>query len=337
MADTVLVTGGSGFIAGWCIIQLLERGYTVRTTLRSLDKAPAVRAGVAAETDPGDRLSFHAAELTSATGWVEAVAGCDYVLHVASPLGTDEPKDPNALIVPAREGALNVLRAAIAAGVKRVVLTSSVAAAGEVSEGAVSDETRWTDLSAPNVHAYRQSKTIAERAAWDLIAEHPGKTELATILPSLVLGPVLTRDNLGSVQVIWRLLAGKVPGNPRIGFTVVDVRDVADLHIRAMTDPGAAGERFIAATKFLWMAQISDSLRERLGKRAARVPTRPMPGFVLRFMAIFDRALRFVVPNIGRSNTFSSAKARDVLGWAPRPAETTIAECAESLFAKGAV
>lgn len=337
MADTVLVTGGSGFIAGWCIVQLLERGYTVRTTLRSLDKAPGVRAGVAGETDPGDRLTFHAAELTSADGWDAAVAGCDYVLHVASPLGTDDPRDPDELIVPAREGALNVLRAAIAGGVKRVVMTSSVAAAGEVSEGAVSDETKWTDLSQPNVHAYRQSKTIAERAAWELVAAHPGTTELATILPSLVLGPVLTKDNLGSVQVLWRLLAGKVPGNPHIGFTVVDVRDVADMHIRAMTDPAAAGERFIAATKFMWMADISTVLRDRLGKRAARVPTRPLPSFVLRLMAVFDRALRFVIPNIGRSNTFSSAKAREMLGWAPRPAETTIAECAESLFAKGAL
>lgn len=333
MAETVLVTGGSGYIGGWCVVELLRRGYNVRTTVRRLSKEAAVRAAIAAEVDPGDRLTFHAAELTKDAGWDEATAGCDYVLHVASPLGTDQPDDPQELIVPAREGALRVLRAAAKAGVKRVVLTSSVSAASPVVREAVTDEAVWTDVG--KADAYSQSKALAERAAWDFVAEHP-ELELATVLPSLVIGPVLIPENFGSVQVIWRLIAGKVPGNPRLGFTLVDVRDVVDLHIRAMTMKEAKGERFIAANSFTWMEDISKLLRARMGPKAAKVPTRNLPSFVLRFMAMFDKSLRRVTPGLGRAGSFSSAKAQRVLGWKPRPVEDSIVECAESLIAKGA-
>ena len=337
MTETVLVTGGSGFIGGWCVIELLRRGYTVRTTVRSLGKAPAVRAAIAAEVDPGDRLTFHAAELTSAAGWDEAVAGCDFVLHVASPLGTGATRNDDELVIPAREGTLHVLRAASKAGVRRVVLTSSVAAIGGIGTEEVRDETSWTDLDAPDVHAYRRSKTVAERAAWDFVAADPGGMELATVLPSIVIGPVLSPDNLGSVQVISRLVGGKLPGMPRLGFTMTDVRDVADLHLRAMTMPEAAGERFIAATSFKWMREIAAILRQRLGARAAKVPTRNLPDWLVRLMALFDPAIRYVTPSLGRSNSWSSAKAQRVLGWQPRPIEDSIADCAESLIDKGAV
>ena len=331
MTETVLVTGGSGYIGGWCVVELLRRGYTVRTTVRSLSKEAAVRAAISAEVDPGNRLSFFAAELTDDAGWDEAVAGCDYVLHVASPLGTHQPDDAQELIVPAREGAL---RAAAKAGVRRVVLTSSVSAAHPPNgtEGAT-DEAVWTDTA--HSDAYSQSKTLAERAAWEFAAAHP-EIELATVCPSLVIGPVLTRENMGSVQLVWRLIAGKVPGNPRLGFTLVDVRDVVDLHIRAMTMPEAKGERLIAANRFMWMADVSKLLRARLGAKAAKVPTRNLPSFVLRFMAMFDRTLRIVTPNLGRSNSYSSAKAQRLLGWTPRPVEESIIDCAESLIAKGA-
>lgn len=333
MAETVLVTGGSGYIGGWCVVELLRRGYIVRTTVRSLSKEAAVRAAISAEVDPGDRLSFHAAELTSDDGWDEATAGCDYVLHVASPLGTDQPDDPQELIVPAREGALRALRAAAKAGVKRVVLTSSVSAASPVVRVDVTDESVWTDVG--KADAYSQSKTLAERAAWEFVAEHP-ELELVTVLPSLVIGPVLVPENLGSVQVIWRLIAGKVPGNPKLGFTLVDVRDVVDLHLRAMTMAEAKGERFIAANTFMWMEDISKLMRARMGAKAAKVPTRNLPSFVLRFMAMFDKSLRRVTPGLGRKGSFSSAKAQRVLGWVPRPVEESIVECAESLIAKGA-
>ena len=333
MAETVLVTGGSGFIGGWCVVELLKRGYIVRTTIRSLSKEAAVRAAIAAEVDPGDRLSFFAATLTDDAGWDEAVAGCDYVLHVASPLGTRQPRDAQELIVPAREGALRALRAAAKAGVKRVVLTSSVSAASPEVRDGITDEAQWTDIAIAD--AYSQSKTLAERAAWEFAAAHPA-LEMVTVLTSMVIGPVLTPENMGSVQLIWRLIAGKVPGNPRLGFTLVDVRDVVDVHLRAMTTPEAKGERFIVANRFMWMADVSKILRERLGAKAAKVPKGNLPSFVLRFMAMFDRTLRMVTPGLGRSGSFSSAKAQRLLGWTPIPVETSIVDCAESLIAKGA-
>ena len=337
-AETVLVTGGSGYIGGRCVATLLERGYVVRTTVRSLEREPDVRTAVGKVVDPGNRLSIYAANLTSDDGWDAAVDGCDYVLHVASPLGIAEPKDPNELITPAREGAKRALGAAIKAGVKRVVLTSSVAATSKGAAGDwISDETQWTDVTAPKVSAYAKSKTLAEQAAWELIKTANGKTTLATVNPALVLGPVLDSDAAGSVQVIERLLAGRVPGLPRLGFNVVDVRDVADLHIRAMTDPKAAGERFVAAANFAWMADMAAILRAHLGAQAAKVPTRKVPDVLLRIVGLFDKELGSVVPGLGHKHDNSSAKAQQMLGWKPRPLEETVLDTARSLIAEGVV
>lgn len=336
---TVLVTGGSGYIGGWCIIQLLQQGYTVRTTVRDLKREGEVRKALGTQVDPGDKLTFFAANLTSDDGWDAAMAGCDYLLHVASPLGVAEPKDPNVLIIPARDGAKRAVAAAIKAGVKRVVLTSSVAAAthGPTAPDNVTDESVWTDVKGPKINAYYQSKTIAEKAAWDLIAASDGATTLATVNPALVLGPVLSGDFSESVQVVERLLAGRVPGVPRLGFNVVDVRDVADLHIRAMTAPEAAGQRFIAAGQFAWMGDIADILRAKLGPAAAKVPTGKVPDFVLRLVALVDRDLGAVTPSLGKKHDYSSAKAQTVLGWKPRPLDETIVDCGRSLIAAGAV
>lgn len=335
MTETVLVTGGTGFIASWCIAGLLKRGYHVRTTIRSAGRADAVRASVARETDPGDRLTTCIADLASDDGWNAAIAGCTYVLHVASPLGTDSPKDPNDLIVPAREGTLRVLRSAVRAGIKRVVMTSSVAASSRRINGpdSVNDETVWTDIHDGIVIPYRQSKTLAERAAWDFMAREGGSTQLTTILPSAVLGPMLSKEHLGSVQFVQRLLSGKMPGYPRLGFTVVDVRDVADAHLLAMTSDQAPGERFIAANEFMWMEDVARMLRTELGDRASKVPQRRLPDFVLRLGSLFDPTLRMVTPNLGRKHVASSAKARRVLGWKPRPVKTTVLDCAQSLIA----
>ena len=338
-AGAVLVTGGSGFIGGWCVVRLLQQGYTVRTTVRDLAREGGVRTAIASVTDPGNRLSFHAANLTSDEGWDEAAAGVEYVLHVASPLGVPPPKDPNDLITPARDGALRAVSAAIKAGAKRVVMTSSVAATSpdpSLPDG-VSDETVWTNPDAPRTDAYGRSKTIAERAAWDLIQSSGGGTSLATVNPALVLGPVLSSDFSDSVQVVQRLLSGKVPGLPRLGFNIVDVRDVADLHILAMTAPEAAGQRFIAAGDFAWMADIAAMLKAHLGAAAAKVPTARAPDLLLRLVALFDRDLQAVTADLGRKHEFSADKARTLLNWTPRPIETTILECARSLIDGGLV
>ena len=336
---TVMVSGGSGYIGSWCVIALLQKGYTVRTTVRDLSREGEVRAMVAKQVDPGNRLSVHAANLSSDEGWEAAIDGAEHVLHVASPLGVPPPKDPQHLFIPARDGARRVVGAAIKAGATRVVMTSSVSATSLGSRGLDidSDETVWTDSSDPKADAYTRSKTVAERAAWDLIAAESGGTSLAVVNPALVLGPVLGRDFSDSVQVVQRLLSGKIPGLPRLGFNIVDVRDVADLHVRAMTHPAAAGQRFIASGEYAWMADLAAILRERLGTEAAKVPTAKAPDVLLRLVALFDRDLRAVTADLGHKRTFSSAKAQSLLGWKPRPMEETVLDCARSLIAAGLV
>jgi nucleoside-diphosphate-sugar epimerase len=338
--ETVLVTGGSGYIGGWCVVAALQAGYRVRTTVRSLSREAEVRARLAQAVDAGDRLTFHAVDLLSDDGWDAATEGCDYVLHVASPIAAAQPKDADVLIKPAREGARRALGAAIKAGVKRVVLTSSVAATSKASKlnDTLSDETQWTDLADPGVSPYAQSKTLAEKAAWELIGAAGGAaTTLATVNPALVLGPVLGADFSESIQVIERLVSGRVPGLPRLGFNIVDVRDVADLHLRAMTSPAAAGQRFIAAGEWAWMADLAVLLKARLGADGAKVPTRKVPDFVLRLAGLFDADIGSVAGGLGKKHDFTSAKAQRLLGWRPRGAEETALDCARSLIASGLV
>lgn len=334
---TVLVTGGSGFLGGWCIVSLLEAGYSVRTTVRDLARESEVRGGVASATEPGGRLEVVTADLMKDDGWAEAVAGCEYVLHVASPLPATQPKDPDELIVPARDGTLRVLRASLDAGVKRVVMTSSVAAirgAARRAEGPLT-EGDWSDPNDSNLTPYARSKTAAEQAAWTLVRERDATDRLAAINPGAIIGPLLSDDPSYSLQTIDRMLGG-MPGVPKLGFSFVDVRDVADLHRLAMTGPEASGERFIAVERFLWMVEVGAVLRERLGERARKVPTRTVPNFLVRSMSLFDGSLRSVVSDLGQKVTYSNEKAKTRLGWAPRPAEDSIADCAESMLARTA-
>ena len=339
MPDTVLVTGGGGFLASWTIVELLRRGHAVRTTVRNPAKEPQLRAQIARQVDAGNRLSVVAADLTADAGWDAAVAGCSHVLHIAAPVGVDAPRDPDELIVPTRDGALRVLRAACRAGVGRVVMTSAIEACRPplASPDGVSDETRWTDTADLRLGPYRLAKTLAERAAWDFIAGQAGPTTLTTILPAAISGPVVGPENLHSLQLVQRMLNGSLPRYPRLGFCIVDVRDVADLHIRAMTAPEAAGERLIAASDWMWMGDVARTLRDALGSRAVKAPTRPMPDLVLRIVALFQRPVRFVIPLLGRRHVFSSAKAQAVLGWRPRPAAETIVDAAHDALALGAV
>jgi nucleoside-diphosphate-sugar epimerase len=335
--ETVLVTGGSGFLGGWCLVELLRAGYRVRTTVRTPEREREVRAMLEPEADAGDRLSIITADLGADPGWQEAVEGCDYVLHVASPFPPAQPKDPDELIVPARDGTLRVLRASLEAGVRRVVLTSSSAAvrnSGVALPPRPLTEEDWTDPANPHLTPYARSKTIAERAAWDAVGEAGQTARLAVVNPGAILGPVLSDDLSYSLQVIERMLKG-MPGLPRLGFSFVDVRDVADLHIRAMTAPEAAGERFLAAGRFLWLSEVAEVLRDRLGAAAAKVPTRTVPNVLVRGMALFDPGLRSVVGDLGQRVDYADQKPRSRLGWSPRPVEETIVDCARSLMEHG--
>lgn len=338
---TVLVTGGSGFIAAHCILQLLQAGYRVRTTVRNLAREPEVRAILQrGGTDGGAQLTFFAADLEKDSGWAEAVAGCEFVLHVASPFPPTMPKDDDALIRPAREGALRVLRAARDAGVKRVVLTSSFAAIGYGHPPRTQpfDETSWTNVDGGQMTAYVKSKTLAERAAWDFLAKEGGTLELSTVNPVAVLGPVLAKDYSSSILIVEKLMNGALPGSPRVALGLVDVRDVADLHLRAMTHPAAKGERFLAvAGDFLWMGDMARLLKEQLGAAARRVPTRGLPDFLVRAAALFDPTVKQILPDLGHYKTATSEKARRLLGWTPRSAAEAMKATAESLIALGLV
>lgn len=334
MPETVLVTGGTGFVGGWCVAELLKRGYNVRTTVRSEAKKDTVRQMMAKAGVDAANLSFAIADLNSDDGWAGAMQGVDYLLHVASPLATGDTSDIDAFVKPAREGTLRVLRAAVDAGVKRVVLTSSAAAANPgIAGDSYTDETVWTDPALWKNEPYRLSKVLAERAAWDFIQEHAGTTELVTILPTGILGPVLRKEDLGSVQTIDRMLNGALPRIPRFGFCVIDVRDLADAHIKAMTTPEAAGERLFITGEFLWMADMAKLLRDNLGASASKVPTKTMPDFVMRLASAFQKELRAMTPLLGRKNRYSWEKAKRVIGFEPRPASQTVIDTAKALLA----
>lgn len=330
----VLVTGGSGFIAGHCIGQARNQGYRVRTTVRDLARERDVRAQLGRLVDADDRLEVVAADLTADKGWPEAAAECAYVLHVASPFPVSSPKDDDELVRPARDGALRVLAAAQSAGVGRVVMTSSTAAVayGRGSSDTALTEADWSDESnRSDTSSYERSKTIAERAAWNWVAREGGTLELATICPGAVLGPVLGPDRSASIDIVARLLDGSLPGLARFGWPLVDVRDVADLHLRAMTAAGAAGQRYIAAGPFTWMSDVADVLREHAPALAARVPRRRLPNAAVRLAGLFDPALRGRLYELGKHRPVSAEKARRELHWTPRTNEEAIIATAESL------
>lgn len=325
----VLVTGGSGFVGSHVILQLLQAGHLVRTTVRSLAREAEVRATLAAAGADVHRLGFAVADLDKDAGWAEAAADCDYVQHIASPFPIQQPKDEQELIRPAVDGTLRVLRAARDAGVKRVVLTSSFAAIG-YGHGARTTaytEEDWTLINGPSVQPYMKSKTLAERAAWNFIETEGGGLELAVVNPVGIFGPALNRDLSTSVELARRMMAGKLPGTPDLWFGVVDVRDVASLQLLAMTDPAAANERFLAiAGEPVSLHQMAVILHDHMGTRLPR----QLPSWLVRALALVNPMAREAVPRLGIRGRASNEKAL-ALGWKPRSNEEAIVATAKSL------
>ncbi len=336
MGHDVLVTGGSGFVAGWCIAELLRSGYTVRATVRDGAKAPLVRAAVSRVVDPGDRLTFLTADLLSDEGWDDAAAGCDHVLHVASPLTAT--RDEARVIRPAVDGVVRVLRASRDAGVRRVVYTSSCGAVyyGHPPRNEPFDESDWTDVRGETMSAYVKSKALAERAAWDFIEREGNGLELTTINPTGIFGPALSADAVSSLGLIKRLLDG-MPACPDLWMSIVDVRDVADLHVRAMTAP-TAGQRYIAnGSAPVSMLTIARVLRESLGEAASRVPLRRMPDWTVRLIGRVNAQMGDLVPLLGQQRSVTAAKAQRDLGWRGRGWQEAVVASARSLLELGAV
>ncbi|GIF50575.1 dihydroflavonol-4-reductase [Asanoa ferruginea] len=329
------MTGGSGFLGAYAVASALRAGHQVRTTVRSLARELDVRAMVtAAGVDPGPALEVVPADLTADDGWAEAMAGCTGVLHIAAPADLAE------LVGPARDGAVRVLRAARDAGVARVVLTSTFGAIayGRKATEQPFTEADWTDPHAPGLEPYVVAKTLAERAAWDFVAREGGGLELVVINPTSVFGPVLDINPSNSIGLVRAMLSGAMPRVPDIWITPVDVRDVADLHVRAIDLPGAGGERFIAAGDTLMsMRDVAKLLRGRLGRDAARVSTRPLWTPLVRATALAVPTMRGLAGNVGVRRRADNTKARQAFDWTPRDAEDTLVDTARSLIAFGAV
>jgi len=336
--QTVLVTGGSGFIATHCLLQLHQAGYGLRATLRDKGRGSAIDSVLAHAHGSPVPVEWFEADLESDAGWHEATSGSAFVLHVASPIPRSVPKHDEELIRPARDGALRVLRAAADAGVQRVVMTSSTAAVfyGYGSTGRPFTEKDWSNPASSDNSAYTRSKTYAELAAWEFMETHKD-LELTTINPGAVLGPVLERDYGTSAEIVLKLLNGDLPGLPRLGFPLVDVRDVANAHLCAMTHPNAAGERFLCANEFTWMQDIADVLREHLPDRANKIPRRRLPNWLMRMSALFDPVIRSVTFELGVKRDVDSSKLRDVLGVELRSNRDAITATADSLIAQEVV
>lgn len=331
----VLVTGGSGFIASWCTLALLQAGHNARVTVRNPSRGAALREHLhsAADFDDG-RLGVVEADLNGDRGWAEAVSGMDYVLHVASPTLREADIAEDQMIAAARDGVLRVLRASRDADVKRVVVTSAYGAVGygHKKQSAPFTEEDWTNVDA-NIAPYQRSKTLSERAAWEFIDREGDGLELAVVNPTTVIGPLIGPDDPPSLRLIRGMLDGAMSACPPLATGWVDVRDVADLHLRAMTNPAAAGQRFLAISGHsLRIVDISRILRDELGERAAKAPTRELPLFVARALGAVNPQLKALRPQLGQNFNATSAKAERLLGWRARAIAETVRDTAESLL-----
>lgn len=335
----ILITGANGFIGLHTVLHFLKAGYNVSATVRTKEQGENVRKTIAKHTDT-QKLEFVYADLLRDEGWDQAVAGCDFVLHVASPYPAEAPKDENELIRPAREGTLRVLRAAQKAGVKRVVLVSSMAAviSGHERENREFNESDWTDISKTD-YAYAKSKTLAEQAAWEFVksAETKAGMELVSINPSNVFGPVLDNRHHTSTEWFGTLMRHEVPGLSRTQLNLVDVRDLVEMIEQAIITPDAAGKRFIANGASIQVQEFALILDQTFASRGYRIPTRVLPDWLIRFFAIFVPKTKPVVDALGWNHSLSTEQARSILSWQPRPYEGTILEMAHSMIEQGMV
>jgi len=329
---TVLVTGGSGYLAGWTIIRLLKDGHRVRATLRDARRAAEVVRKLAAHA-PTENLTFHQADLLRDAGWAEAAKGADRLLHMASPMPVREYKKTD-LVPPAREGTLRAMQAAVDAGVPHIVVTSSVAAASPV-DGGSSGDADWTDIAEPSTSNYARAKTLAERDAWEFIRRLERGVTLTAILPSMIMGPILGRDTSGSMEVPLQLVTGKLPALPRVALTPVHVADVAELHLRALDDPAGVGQRLILATPPVWFVDLAKHLKEELGEKGDRISLRQAPNWLLRFAALFSADAKLVVPELGLFREFDSSRAKAILGLPLRSGEVALVDSVRSLIDAG--
>ena len=332
--EKVLVTGATGFIGLHCVQQLLDKGYHVRGTVRSMARADEVRAAMKNAGADANRLELVEADLLDDAGWDEAVAGCDYVMHVASPFIVGVPKHEDELIRPAVEGTERVLQAAMRAGAKKAVVTSSCAAINATYDGKTSrTEEDWSDPAHPSTPAYYKSKTLAEQKAWELIGAQ-STTKLAVINPAGVFGPTLSDDIGVANAFVLQVIDGKVPGCPKLHLGFVDVRDVAAAHILAMQKPEADGERFIISEREYWFREFSAVLRAAGYEKA---PSREMPNWLVKFLGLFDPPTRQMSQMIGKEKITPSDKAKKLLGWKPRPADESLRDTAAQIVEKGMV
>lgn len=330
----VVVTGITGFLGSHIAKQLLALGYQVRGTLRSMKRAADIKALIVEHrSDAENRLSFHQADLLDDHGWDRAVKGADYVIHAASPFLTYVPKSEDEIVKPAVEGTQRVLNAALKAGVSRVVLTSSIAAVIYGEGQSPYNESHWTGNDPKRVTPYYKSKTLAEQFAWRFAKEHD--MELSVINPGAILGPILEKDYGTSAEIVVKLLKGEFIGLPKIGFALVDVRDVADLHIRALFHPKAAGERFIAAADFKWFSEVADTLRSAYPEFDKAIPKRNLPSWLVRIVSRFDPAIKTIVKDLDNKRVVSNDKAKTTLGWQPRSSDEAILATAKSVLEQG--
>jgi len=337
----VLVTGITGFIGSHIAVKLLNAGYSVRGSMRNLDRKDSILKILSENSAVSGNLEFVKGELTEPGDWDRAVEGMDYIMHVASPLPFDLKKDANDLIIPAREGTLNVLKAAVKHKVKRVVLTSSIAAIahGHKEKVRTYTEEDWTDLNGEvkDLPPYVQSKTIAESEAWKYINQPEVKTELVAINPGYVFGPLLEKDYSDSALIVRKLMAGEIPGLPKISFSVVDVRDVAKMHLWALEEPSAAGNRFICVNKSSSYQEIAITLKNAFPDFGKKIKTFVLPDFFIRFYSFFNKDTKAITIELGRNRTFDNSKAVQMFNWEPRSNKKAILSLAESLIRFGVV